>query len=84
MTQFIILESSEIFGILGYAVYFEIIELRFLGLNRDLKKNIRKRSFRETPLLPIEPRINEILEDSYIDEEAKNYRVNEINDENEY
>ena len=35
---------SSIFDFFGYIIYLEIIELRFCGLNRNIKKNIRKRA----------------------------------------
>ena len=47
LIQFIIQEIAEIFAILGYSVYLEIIELRFLGLDDNLKKNIIKRGTKE-------------------------------------
>ena len=43
-TQFIILESSEIISVFAYGIYLEIIELRFCGLDRYLKRNIMLRS----------------------------------------
>ena len=43
-TQFIILESSEIISVFAYGIYLEIIELRFCGLDRYLKRNIMIRS----------------------------------------
>ena len=79
LTQFIILEMSEILSILGYSVYLEIIELRFCVLDKDLKKNIIKRGFRETPLKPLNFSIdeNEDLEGSFVEEEKKNNKLNE-------
>ena len=50
LTQFIILESSEIISVFAYGIYLEIIELRFCGLDRYLKKNIIKRSEAEKRL----------------------------------
>ena len=41
--QFIILEMAEICALLGYSVYLEIIELRFFGLDKDIRKNIIRR-----------------------------------------
>ena len=35
---------SSFFDFIGYLIYLEIIELRFCGLNRNIKKNIRKRA----------------------------------------
>ena len=79
LAQFIILEITEILSILGYAIYLEIIELRFFGLDKDLKKNIIRRSFRETPLKPLNFSFegSEELEDSLIEEEKKQNRLNE-------
>jgi len=35
---------ANIVAIIGYCIYLEIIELRFCGLNKNLRKHIRKRS----------------------------------------
>ena len=43
-TQFIILETSEVLSVFAYGIYLEIIELRFCGLDRYLKRNIMIRS----------------------------------------
>ena len=43
LTQFIILGSSEIISLIGFGIYFEIIELRFCGLDTYLKRNISQR-----------------------------------------
>ena len=50
LTQFIILESSEIISIFAYGIYLEIIELRFCKLDKYLKRNIIKRSEKEKRL----------------------------------
>jgi hypothetical protein len=83
LSQFIILEMAEILAIIGYAVYLEIIELRFFGLDKDLKRNIIKRGFRETPLKPVECSFdeNEIFEESIIEEGQKNQIVESCNSE---
>ena len=47
LTQFIIMELAEILAILGYSVYLEIIELKFFGLDKDIRKNIIKRGNKE-------------------------------------
>ena len=39
---------AEILALIGYTIYLEIIELKFCGLDKDLKKNIIKRSINET------------------------------------
>ena len=54
LSQFIILQISEITALLGYAVYLEIIELKFCNLDKDLKRNIIERGERETIMKPIE------------------------------
>ena len=38
---------AEIVGIISILIYLELIELRFLNLNRDLKKNIELRALTE-------------------------------------
>ena len=43
LLQFILLESAEIFSLIGYSVYLEIIELRFYGFDENLKRNIISR-----------------------------------------
>ena len=48
LKQFFILQTSELLALLGYLVYFEIIELRFCKLDKDLKKNIANRGDRES------------------------------------
>ena len=50
LTQFFILQASELLALLGYLVYFEIIELRFCKLDKDLKKNIANRGDRESKI----------------------------------
>ena len=47
LTQFIILELSEILSIIAFLIYLEIIELRFCGLDKSLKKNLVKKSEEE-------------------------------------
>ena len=42
--KFIFSESSEIFELLAYLIYLELIELRFCGLNKNIRKNIEKRA----------------------------------------
>ena len=46
--QFFILQFSEISAIFGYAIYLEIIELRFCGLDKDLRRKIIERGERES------------------------------------
>ena len=83
LTQFIILEASEFIAIVGYAVYFEIIELRFWGLDNNLKRNIVKRAIRETSLRPIETSFdeNKDYDQSFRDDTSKNTNRHESNED---
>jgi hypothetical protein len=54
---------AEIFALVGYTIYLEIIELRFCGLNNDIKKNIIKRSESESSLKEIELNITNNSDD---------------------
>ena len=42
--KFFVKISANIIAIIGYFIYLEIIELRFCGLNKNLRKNINKRA----------------------------------------
>ena len=42
------METTEIIALLGYLVYFEIIELNCCKLDKDLRRNIIKRGERES------------------------------------
>ncbi len=42
--QFLCEEFAEVFALLGYSVYLEIIELRFCGLDSDLRIRISNRA----------------------------------------
>ena len=42
--KIIILQMTEFFEFIGCSIYLEIIELRFCGLNTNIKKNITKRA----------------------------------------
>ena len=72
LSQFCILELSEIISILGYAVYLEIIELRFLGLDENLKRNIIKRGTLEAIKPFYDDDNKEIIDESLGDEEQNN------------
>ena len=51
VAQFILLESCEIFAIIAYLIYIEIIELKFCQLDYHLKKTITKRGQLDYDLL---------------------------------
>ena len=39
---------EEVFSLFGFMVYLEIIELKFWGLNYDIRKNISRRSVEDS------------------------------------
>jgi hypothetical protein len=65
---------AEMLALMGYTVYLEIVELKFCGLDEDLKKNIIKRSIRETLMKDIDMNLLDNLsddEDDDVDERKK-------------
>ena len=44
LPKFIILQISELLEFIGCAIYLEIIELKFCGLNKDIKRKIMERA----------------------------------------
>ena len=77
--KFSILETAEFLALLGYSIYLEIIELRFCGLDKDLKKKIKERGIRDTIISKIEE--NNSKSDSLIDKEG-NSNSNSVEKEN--
>ena len=65
--KFSILETAEFLALVGYSIYLEIIELRFCGLDNDLKKKIKERGIKDITLSKIDD--NNSKSDSFIDEE---------------
>ena len=47
LSQFFLLEFAEILSFLGYLVYLEIIELKFCGLDTNIKRRILNRNDNE-------------------------------------
>ena len=82
LLQFIILELAEIFAIIGYLIYLEIIELRFSGLDENLKKNISMRAERDS-LYQIETETSEEDDDDDDNDNDKGNDKNESNGNNE-
>jgi hypothetical protein len=78
--KFSILETTEFLALLGYSIYLEIIELRFCGLDEDLKEKIKERGIRDTTLKPIEE--NNSKSESFIDEEGNSNNNSEDKKEN--
>ena len=69
LSQFIILELTEIFALFGYLIYLEIIELRFWELDNDLKINIINRGNRETDYKTLETTNEDEFDESFRDDE---------------
>ena len=84
LLQFIILELAEIFAIIGYLIYLEIIELRFNGLDENIKKNITMRAELDS-LFQIDSETSEDDDDDDDDDDDndKGNDKNEINGINE-
>ena len=58
--QFFTLELEELISIVSNMIYIEVLELKFCGLNYELKKNITMRSFKDLDA------VNESLDESQI------------------
>ena len=72
--RFFILESAEIFAILGYCVYLQLFELKFCSLNQNLDKNIIDRGHKELVLIPLD----------MIQETESETEKNGVNDDDSY
>ena len=80
LAQFIILEMTEMAALIGYAVYLEIIELRFFGFDQDLKRNIIERGVRESTLKPVNLEDSSyLMNDSFDDIETENNNIIQMN-----
>ena len=66
LLHFLCQEFAEIFALIGYLVYLEIIELGFCGLKKDLRRIITERGDNEIYLS-----LNTIIEENKEDEEEK-------------
>ena len=63
--KFAIEYTAELLALVGYAIYLEIIVLRFCGLDLNIKKNIMKRSTRESLTSVIDSENGQIVEKNY-------------------
>ncbi len=63
--QFILLEFCEIFAIIAYMIYIELIELKFCRLDYHLRKNIEQRSMSESQKDNILMMNDELEQDDY-------------------
>ena len=77
ITKFIFIGISNFFALLGFAIYLEIIKLKFCGLDYNTKENIIERSMIESG----DPDNDFLLSDDNEDDEISD---NENNDENNY
>jgi len=76
LLNFYLIESEELISILSNMIYIEVLELRFCGLDYELKKNITMRSFKDLGA------VNESLDESQIFEtENKSEGSDEGNEE---
>ena len=75
--KFTIEYIAELLAILGYMIYLEIIELRFCGLDSDIKKNIMDRSYRESNIKALEIYPLNQDNDSDDDDEIEEKEMNE-------
>ena len=60
-------------SIIGYFIYLEIIELKFCGLNKNIRKNIRKRAKKD----------GEIMQDTESERTDSTYSSNYSSDDTE-
>ena len=65
------MEFAEIFAFFGYLVYLEILELKFCGLDKDLKRKIIKRNDLET---------NKTLNELQLISDDSSYNSKDMND----
>ena len=75
-SKFCVDYTAEILALMGYIIYQEIIELRFCGLNDDIKKNIMKRSIRESILKEIDLNISASMDDNSDDDSDEEDKSN--------
>ena len=83
--HFLCEEFSEVFALLGYSVYLEIIELRFCGLTNDLRRriSIRAESELQDSLDPKNTTVEEENESEGDDEEKEEENEKEENEKEE-
>ncbi len=74
LTKVIIEISTDLFSILGIFVYIEFIEIKFCGLNYNLRKYIERRISAEMNCFGIDKN------DVEYDDENEDYYINYIND----
>ena len=73
ITHFILAQLSEVFAILGYMIYLEIIELNFCGLNSNIRKAIIKKGDEEFKILSLTQLNLDEIEEENEDELTKSY-----------
>ena len=84
-TKFCLEYIAELLALFAYAFFLEIIELRFCGLDNDIKKNIIKRGIRDSKLketdLDLDLNITQTVEESKYDiNETIDSNKNSLND----
>ena len=73
---FFLEEFQEVLCIIAYMIYMEIIELKFCGLDYDLKNNIRKRSIKDYQ--SVHEKINKEENYDNINEKEKDVSMSEL------
>ena len=81
VANFLLSDFSEIFAIIGYVIYLEIVELNFCGLSDNIKRNIISKGENEFNEIKIE-RYESIISsydniDNIVDDEEENDNDNE-------
>ena len=71
MKKFILFQITESLEFICCTIYLEIIELRFCGLNKDIKKNIIERGEMETNDLLIDVNSSKNKDENIINDEKK-------------
>ena len=66
---------AEILALMGYIIYLEIVELRFCGLNDDIKKNIMERSIRESVIRDIDLNLSSSMNDNSDDDSDEEEKI---------
>ena len=73
ITQFIFIGITNIFSLIGFGIYLELIEVRFCGFDENIKENIILRSLMETK------GIEEVEEENFNEGRENDENINEIN-----
>ena len=79
LAHFLIAEFSEIFALLGYMVYLEILELNFCGLSDNIGKNLAQKGDMEFRKLSKHYLRGMNEDESQVDEDDETYKSSSVN-----